>query len=269
MKRSRSRAGSGRARIAQAESITVSEERGVRYLHFGTEWVQGAMRVRKPWALELDYSRHMMAWLLFMDVPARLLQIGLGAGSLAKFVLKTMPDCELTVVDNSVAVQSVAHSQFRLPAENDRFEVVIADGETYVAQPSLRGRFPVIQLDVFDADARGPALDSAQFYTHCSRLLCEGGVMTVNLFGDVPSYALNLERIRTAFQGRVLVLPPLDAGNVIAIGFAERTAPLSWSAMRSRAIQVGEQFDLDAQGWVNGLRDSVARGLSSGLLIAD
>ena len=44
--------------------IDISEESGIRYLHFGSEWVQGAMRIRKPDALELDYTREMMAGLL-------------------------------------------------------------------------------------------------------------------------------------------------------------------------------------------------------------
>ena len=42
-------------------SIEVSEEGGVRYLHFGSDWVQGAMRIQRPNALELPYTRDMMA----------------------------------------------------------------------------------------------------------------------------------------------------------------------------------------------------------------
>ena len=37
-----------------AGSIEVSEEKGVRYLHFGSDFVQGAMRIARPWALELE-----------------------------------------------------------------------------------------------------------------------------------------------------------------------------------------------------------------------
>ena len=40
---------------------TISEADGVRYLHLGTDWVQGAMRLRKPHAIELEYVRRMMA----------------------------------------------------------------------------------------------------------------------------------------------------------------------------------------------------------------
>ncbi|HEX4943762.1 MAG TPA: spermidine synthase, partial [Usitatibacteraceae bacterium] len=32
-------------------SIVISEERGVRHLHFGSTWVQGAMRIARPWSL--------------------------------------------------------------------------------------------------------------------------------------------------------------------------------------------------------------------------
>ena len=44
---------------------------GVRYLHFGSEWVQGAMRIRRPFALELAYTREMLAGLLLHDARGR------------------------------------------------------------------------------------------------------------------------------------------------------------------------------------------------------
>jgi len=65
---------SGRPRAAPDTPIELSEQDGVRYLHFGSPWIQGAMRLRRPFDLELDYVRHMMAWLLFMAPPARVLQ---------------------------------------------------------------------------------------------------------------------------------------------------------------------------------------------------
>ena len=66
----------------QLAEATISEERGIRYLHLGTPWVQGAMRISKPTKLELDYIQRMMAWLLLRDpqdlVDTRCLQLGLG-----------------------------------------------------------------------------------------------------------------------------------------------------------------------------------------------
>ena len=51
------------------DSIEISEQAGVRSLHFSSDWVQGAMRVRRPNALELAYTREMMAGLLLREPP--------------------------------------------------------------------------------------------------------------------------------------------------------------------------------------------------------
>ena len=78
--------------------IVISEEQGVRNLHFGSPWIQGAMRIARPYALELEYTREMMASLLFtgMDAPPRrALMVGLGVGALPKFVWKHCPAAPL------------------------------------------------------------------------------------------------------------------------------------------------------------------------------
>ena len=79
-------------------SIEVSEKAGVRYLHFSAEWIQGAMRIQKPNALELAYTREMMAGLLLREPPwpREALLIGLGAGSLAKFIYHQLPETKIT-----------------------------------------------------------------------------------------------------------------------------------------------------------------------------
>ena len=47
--------------------IFYSEEDGFRYLHFGSPWIQGAMKVRRPYELVLEYPRQMMAVGLFPE----------------------------------------------------------------------------------------------------------------------------------------------------------------------------------------------------------
>lgn len=50
---------------SELDQPSLSEADGIRYLHFGTEWVQGAMLIRDPARLVLEYTAQMMAWLLF------------------------------------------------------------------------------------------------------------------------------------------------------------------------------------------------------------
>ena len=115
-------------------SVDISEEAGVRYLHFGSNWVQGAMRIARPWSLELAYTREMMAGLLLRggDWPRSALLIGLGAGSLAKFIYRYLPDCRITVVEINPQVEFIARQYFKLPDDPRRLDVVIGGGADYM-----------------------------------------------------------------------------------------------------------------------------------------
>ena len=50
-------------------TIAVSDARGVRSLHVGGEAFQSSMKLGDPYALALDYTRCMMAFLLFHPEP--------------------------------------------------------------------------------------------------------------------------------------------------------------------------------------------------------
>ena len=88
-------------RQRKAEPVTLSEEDGIRYLHFGTEWIQGGMRVARPFALELEYQRQMMAVGLFLPEPRRIVQLGLGAAALTKFCWREVPSASVVAVELS------------------------------------------------------------------------------------------------------------------------------------------------------------------------
>ena len=79
-------------------SVDVSEVDGVRNLHLGNDTVQSAMRLKTPHALELAYTRGMMAYLLFSEKVERVLAIGLGGGSVPKYLHHHLPAVNTTVV---------------------------------------------------------------------------------------------------------------------------------------------------------------------------
>ena len=87
----------------EATAVTLSESDGVRYLHFGTPWVQGAMRLADPFHLELEYQQQMMAPWLFVPRPAQILQLGLGAAALTKFCHRHLRRSAVSVVETGWA----------------------------------------------------------------------------------------------------------------------------------------------------------------------
>lgn len=142
--------------------MTFSEEGGVRYLHFGTEWVQGAMRLRKPEHIELEYAQQMMAWLLFIETPARIVQLGLGAAALTKFCHRFLKRAKVEAVELNPAVVIAARAMFGLPYDDARLTVTERDAWEFVNDRSNHGTTGALQIDIYDATARGPVLDNVR-----------------------------------------------------------------------------------------------------------
>ncbi|MFI4940755.1 MAG: spermidine synthase [Burkholderiales bacterium] len=232
--------------------VTLSEQYGVRFLHFGTEWVQGAMRMRKPDWLELEYAQQMMAWMLFITQPQSIVQLGLGAAALTKFCYRLFPQARITAVELNPSVIAVCGSMFKLPPNDDRLAVLEMDALDFVTDRANIETIDALQVDLYDATARGPVLDTPEFYQACAACLKPHGVMTVNLFGDHPSYAKNLKAMHFAFD-KVLCLPEVHDGNVIAIAFKQGTT-LDFPALYERALNIVQATKLPAKSWVNGLK---------------
>lgn len=234
------------ARKAPQHAIDISEEAGVRFLHFGSDWVQGAMRIARPWSLELAYTREMMAGLLLRPAanwPRHALLVGLGAGSLAKFIYRYLPDCRITVVEINPQVEFVARQYFKLPDDPLRLDVVTGCGADYML---AGGRpFDLILVDGFDPDARSGPLDTLPFFQACRARLTEDGLFGINLLGRNKGFAGSVERIRAAFDGRVAVFPSCDSGNTIAFASGGKAVEVSLEAMRERATQLKKDCRLD------------------------
>jgi spermidine synthase len=232
--------------------VTLSEQDGVRYLHFGTEWVQGAMRLRKPDWIELEYAQQMMAWMLFVEQPQHIVQLGLGTAALTKFSYRQFPQARVTAVELNPSVITICDSMFKLPPNDERLTVLEMDALDYVSDDENLETIDALQVDLYDATARGPVLDTPEFYLACAACLKPDGVMTVNLFGDHPSYAKNLKAMRFAFN-QVIYLPEVHDGNVVAIAFKSGKA-LDFEELYKRALAIVEATKLPAKSWVNGLK---------------
>ncbi|NHZ43073.1 methyltransferase domain-containing protein [Massilia aquatica] len=239
------------ARKPKFAPVTLSEQDGVRYLHFGTEWVQGAMRIRKPDWPELEYAQQMMAWMLFIEAPRAIAQLGLGTATLTKYCYKTFPEASVTAVELNPSVIAICASMFKMPPEDARLRVLEMDALDFVNDPANADAFDVLQCDLYDATARGPVLDTPEFYQACNACLRDGGMMTVNLFGDHPSFARNIKAMKFAFA-HVICLPEVHDGNVVALCFKQRPA-IDPEALAARAAQIVAATKLPAKSWVKGL----------------
>lgn len=252
---------SRRKQPSEFDTPSLSEADGIRYLHFGSEWIQGAMRLKRPTELVLEYTGQMMAWLLFLEPPreSSIGLLGLGAGSLTRFCLKHTSS-SLDVVEWNPQVTATCQMFFRLP-ESPRLDVHHEDAGVWVAEPANIGRCPVLMVDLYDAKAEGPVRDSVTFYRHCRRVLGEVGVLSVNLFGRHDSFGRNIENLSKAFDDRVILLPEIDAGNQIVLAFSGPPLAVTAADLLARAEVVEETYGLPARRWARSLLGHAVDGI--------
>ena len=228
-----------------AVSIEVSEEDGVRYLHFGSRWIQGAMRIARPYSLELEYTRDMMFPLLLHrgGWPRSVLVVGLGAASLTRFLHRHRPRAAQTVVEIEPAVIAAAQHHFKLPPEGPRLRITIGDASDYLAAADRD--FDLILVDGYDAKGRTGPLDTLPFYCNAQAHLTEQGVLAANLLTRNHGYRSSLERLHAAFDGRAAALPVCESGNVVLVAAAGAHVAVTGGELMARARALKKETALD------------------------
>ena len=233
--------------------VNFSEFDGIRFLHLGTEWVQGSMLVDAPFDIELDYVQRMMAGLLFMEPGAvakkHAMQLGLGSAALTKFCYKKLR-MKTTAVELNPQVIAACQRWFKLPRDDARLSVIKADAAAEIQKPEHQGAVDLLHVDLYDHEAAGPVLDSDEFYAHCHDLLTDDGVMTVNLFGRNSSYRQSLVKIASAFGPQaVWAFTPTREGNTVVLAQREPSRP-DRDALLKRAGVIESRWSLPAKKWL-------------------
>ena len=209
------------------------EDDGTLSLHFDISSIQSRMRLDDPYALELEYTRAMMGFLLWHPAPKSILAIGLGGGSLPKYCYRHLPSTDITVVEVNSHVIAMRDT-FLVPVDDERFRVVCDDGARFVATTAQR--YDVVLLDGFAYDGQPEQLCTEAFYEACRSVLTETGLLVVNLHNEESSCGILCDRIARVFGGEdSMLLVGADGGlNQIALASAALGAQAFAASFRQR-----------------------------------
>jgi spermidine synthase len=227
-------------------TIIVSEEAGVRTLRFERGGArQTVAKPDDPTFLALPYARVALLGLALVPEPRRILVLGLGGGTLPRFMHRYYPDTVIDAVDIDPEVVHVAREFFGF-RDSRTLRAHVADGRRFIEE--TREPYDVIFLDAFGTRSVPPHLTTHEFLQAVRRALKPEGVVIGNVWSGEfnPLYGAMVRTYYDAFE-TVRVVPVTGAGNrmVIALPRAgalttERLAKLG-SALSSRK---GFQFDL-------------------------
>lgn len=236
--------------------VTLSEHDGVRYLHLGSIWVQGGMRIGQPQFVEIDYVQRMLASLLWLPADGwrggQAVQLGLGAGAITRFTAQQLRVATLAVEINPHVIEANT-LWFHLPRAA---EIVCGDAADWLAQ-AAHGSVRLLHVDLYDHEAAAPVLDSVGFYAACRAVLEDGGVMAVNLFGRDASFRASIDRVAAAFgSDQVWSLRPTREGNTVVVAGCGVVVP-GRDELKARAAQIETRWrklGLPARQWLRMVR---------------
>lgn len=220
----------------------ILDEEGSRSLHFSRSFVQSAMRVDDPYALEFAYTRKMMGFLLFTHEPREILMLGLGGGSLAKYCHRHLAPARITVVEIDPDIVAF-REEFLVPPDDARLRVLLGDAAEYVAR--CPERHDVVMMDAFDRDGFAPSLGSREFYSSVRDTLTRRGVLVANMVGEKAQRAAHLEMIRSVFADNVILVPVEDDGNHVAFAFHDARFEPRWRWIANQARTMRKRYGLD------------------------
>ncbi len=229
--------------------VEVIDDGGLRSLHFGSEPRQSCMSLDNPDELALAYVRAMASWQLFRPALAGdVLMIGLGGGSLAKYLIRHFPECRLKIIEYRRSVVRLARRYFALPVD-PRINILIGDGGDYVCRnrEKQKNRYCLIIVDAFDFEGVAPSVAQADFFQAAQALLADDGILAINLWGGSakPQYLQIAAWLGDSFQKQTLFMPVLDKGNIIGLAFKNSRVRYDWQLLKDRSVALEQEFRIE------------------------
>jgi len=225
----------------------------VRRLHFSLEYVQSEMRIAQPHELRLAYTRKMMAFLLFVPRPHRIVIVGLGGGSMTKFCHRELSRARVTTLEIDADVIGFS-KLFQVPADDARVQILHTDAVNYFA--TTRETADVVLFDGCDRHGVASVFCNEDYYRSIRDRLRPGGLLVANLVGSERDVQEHLRHIASVFSGRLMVQRVGGDGNQLAFVFKNPAFRPNWNDVMVQAKRLQKQHGLDFPTFAKRLRHS-------------
>jgi spermidine synthase len=223
--------------------IEVYENQVLRSLHFGTRARQSAMYVDKPYLLPLSYSRYMLAPLMFLPRPERVLVLGFGAGSLCQFFhYHFRPDIDIDAVELRPEVIDVARRYFHLDEQQQDIHIHLQSALDYLRTTDLT--YDLIMVDIYNDKGVDRTILEEAFFRLLQGHTREGGYISVNLWSSHPETFQQVQgQIRQQFS-HCLNIPVPNKGNIIIVA-SNQPLPIADPALMPHAAELQTRLNVE------------------------
>jgi len=200
------------------QTLQVYQQGNLRWLDFGDGAIQTLIDLEDASRLPSPVSRAMLAALLFIDEPEKVLLLGTGGGAIGRYFHNRCPTIMGDAVECSQAVADIAQGFFEFPDKSSGWRLIIADARDYIQ--AVDQQYNLIVLDIAEGLLTPPWVTTPDFLHQCRSHLTSGGVLVINMMPDnAGDFAQGLWNIRQIFDQRTVCLSVPEHNNILVFAF--------------------------------------------------
>ena len=213
-------------------------------LRSGDDALQSAIDLQNPHQLALRNLEYLVAVLLFIPQPKRVLMLGTAAGSLLHFLRYYYPEAAITAVDIDVELIEQLLDMEILPPAQAGLSYVYDDAARFIEH--CEQNYDLILIDVFSG-AQSPAwLLEKKTTNNLFRLLTKRGALAYNLLiNSEHDFSCFYRDLRLVFAQQTLCLPVQGLENTIAYGIRSPAPALEMTQYMQLAAELSERLEID------------------------
>jgi len=194
--------------------IQVWDTNDRRSLRFGNHIIQSVFLKNRHHHLFLPYTRFMMLALIFCPTPKSVLHIGLGGGSIARWMHLEFPEIFQTVIEINREVIEAAKIYFDLPNDS-RMRLICGDATEII--PNFKDKFDLIILDAFSDYGTPDEINQIEFLKKLKDCLNNKSWLVGNFWTITGDFEKRRDQWKSTFSV-ILQAKANDKGNVILYG---------------------------------------------------
>ncbi len=224
--------------------VEIFDDGDSRSLYFGGRYLQSSMSLSSPHQLALLYTHYMMFALLFRQQLNNILLVGLGAGSIVRFLHHHFPTCTIDAVDHSPHIINLARGYFQLP-DTGNIHIHCCDGFRFLADKKNTAPYDLILIDAFDEQGMSAQIYSEEFFSKCAEALHPNGTLSCNMWSGNTQYLAEISTVLSRYFADKVVLPVPQRGNIV---YQLRNTHINWADIqrpRRDLVSMFEKFAID------------------------
>jgi len=145
------------------------------------------------------------------------LLLGLGGGSMAKYLLHFFPRVQIDAVELRPAVVRIAHDYFSLPENHQGLQLHYCAAEDFIQDTHAAGHYDLIAVDLFlTARDRDISVGLGEQLDTLAQLMSSSGSICINIIGENPGKHPQLRELQRIFPDNLYMMR-VDKSNIVLL----------------------------------------------------